>query len=81
MIKKLKIVYGKEHFSVHEKQFKKGEVIGDYWRVWAEDEMYFFEVDIGHFSTKMAKFNITEKEYIMVKEDKMTYKDLKKKYV
>lgn len=56
------------------------EIVGDYWRVWIENDRCFYEYDAGHFASKFVVFEITKEDFVLIKSGKITNQDLTKKY-
>lgn len=56
------------------------EVIGSHWRVWKQEDKYFYEYDCGHFATKFKTVEISEVDFNAIKSGDITDHDLTIKY-
>lgn len=57
------------------------EIVGNHWRVWAEQGRYYYEYDAGHFVDKFRKIEISEEDFLLVKTRQLEGQELWRKYL
>lgn len=56
------------------------EVKGAYWRAWRNGNKYFYEFDVGHFSTKFKVVEISGDDFLSLKDGRSDNSGISKKY-
>ena len=79
MTDNIKIEIGKT-YQPKKKVSSENEIIGDSWRAWRKNEHYFYECDVGHFSSKFKKIEISGEDFLLLKAGKISGQSLRIKY-
>jgi hypothetical protein len=56
------------------------ELVGMHCKAFYSNGSYFFQFDSGHFTTKFVNAEITEEEYIALRNGEISFDKLNKKY-
>ena len=82
MKKKVSIKLGKAYSPKKQYTSEYDESVeGQHWRAWRVASKYFYEFDVGHFTTKFKVVEVSEEEYEMLKSEPHNSIELNRKYV
>lgn len=68
---------GSTYYPIKRKEGPIGnEIRGGGWRAWTDGGQYYYEYDAGHFATKLTTIIISENDFNLLKEGKITESDI-----